>query len=344
MSNNQLSAVNQAARSWRDVLPIHPAAEAFPRLSEFELRELGQDIKQNGLRVPIAYRFTEESNVYEVLAGISRLDAMETAGIAFRLVFGGDGELSITVDGFEFFERYIAQPQRINSDPYEFVISTNIHRRHLDAERRQSLLIELIARTPEKSDRQLGKKLGVDHKTIAKARAKGKQLGRIPQLERTVGKDGKVRKLPVRSGTQPAKAAIKDFGRTASVKSMALLETPQPEPASVPVLSPTVPLPVNTPVSTQDGNDIDPVESAAARKAALVVLERVADDYAANCSAPSTWHLGLTSALRKACLCLSEDDADADVLRAFKQFAKLVTDINVPIDALGVHVRRRTLQ
>jgi hypothetical protein len=37
-------------KSWRDVLPIHPAAELLPAMSETELRELGEDIKKNGLQ------------------------------------------------------------------------------------------------------------------------------------------------------------------------------------------------------------------------------------------------------------------------------------------------------
>jgi hypothetical protein len=42
-----------AQASWRDVLPIHPAAELFPRMSADELRVLGKDIKTNGLTSPI---------------------------------------------------------------------------------------------------------------------------------------------------------------------------------------------------------------------------------------------------------------------------------------------------
>jgi hypothetical protein len=40
-------------KSWRDVLPIQSAADLFPLMSESELRELGEDIKKNGLRSPI---------------------------------------------------------------------------------------------------------------------------------------------------------------------------------------------------------------------------------------------------------------------------------------------------
>jgi hypothetical protein len=38
---------------WRDVLPIHPAAELFPLIFEAELHEQADDIKQNGLQAPI---------------------------------------------------------------------------------------------------------------------------------------------------------------------------------------------------------------------------------------------------------------------------------------------------
>jgi hypothetical protein len=41
--------------SWRDVLKIHPACELFPLMSQAELKELGEDIKKNGLpRSPCA--------------------------------------------------------------------------------------------------------------------------------------------------------------------------------------------------------------------------------------------------------------------------------------------------
>ena len=70
-------------KSWRDVLPIHPAAELFPLMSEPELRELGEDIQANGLQAPIV--------LYKgkLLDGRNRLDAMELVGIKFEI--GGHG-------------------------------------------------------------------------------------------------------------------------------------------------------------------------------------------------------------------------------------------------------------
>src|SRR5215831_8247972 len=36
-------------KSWRDILPIHPAAELFPPISPDELKAFGEDILRNGL-------------------------------------------------------------------------------------------------------------------------------------------------------------------------------------------------------------------------------------------------------------------------------------------------------
>jgi hypothetical protein len=38
-----MSADDIKPKSWRAVLPVHPAADLFPMMSESELRELGED-------------------------------------------------------------------------------------------------------------------------------------------------------------------------------------------------------------------------------------------------------------------------------------------------------------
>src|SRR5215831_18765282 len=52
MSNNRVNGT-LASSSWRSTLPIHPAAELFPRMSPDELRALGKDVVKNGLKSPI---------------------------------------------------------------------------------------------------------------------------------------------------------------------------------------------------------------------------------------------------------------------------------------------------
>jgi hypothetical protein len=180
-----------AKESWRNVLPIHSAAALFPLMSSDELKALGEDIKANGLTAPIVLIAADCGLM--LLDGRNRLDAMEAAGIA---VTNGRG-LDNTI------------PRRVlphSHDAAAYVISANIHRRHLTAEERQDLLITLIARAPEKSDRQIGAEIGVDHKTIAKARAKGEDVGRIPHVSTRT--DTKGRAQPAKHTRKPKKPNI----------------------------------------------------------------------------------------------------------------------------------------
>jgi hypothetical protein len=197
---------------WRDVVKIHPAADLFPLLGKSELQELADDIKANGLheRVKVIYRPRQPDDGTEeqiLIDGRNRLDAMELAGLPIfeddnpdeglrpdKLLFG----VAETVDEYDY-----KNDRDGEIDPVAYVIGVNIRRRHLNVEQRQHLLIELIARAPEKSDRQIGKEIGVDGKTVAVARAKGEDVGRIPHVEKRV--DTKGRKQP----TSKAKSTTK---------------------------------------------------------------------------------------------------------------------------------------
>jgi hypothetical protein len=94
---------------------VHPAAALFPMLIDAELRELAEDIKANGLQSPIV---TLQG---EILDGRNRLRACEIAGVApvFR-----------EHDG----------PQ---DDAVSFVISANLHRRHLGESQRAMVAARL---------------------------------------------------------------------------------------------------------------------------------------------------------------------------------------------------------
>ena len=73
----------RAAKSWREVLKLHPAAELFPPLSPSELKELGEDIKTNGLQSPplIWVDRVDTGGSRYLLDGRNRLDAMEAVGL-----------------------------------------------------------------------------------------------------------------------------------------------------------------------------------------------------------------------------------------------------------------------
>ncbi len=66
----------------------------------------------------------------------------------------------------------------------EFVLTLEVRaRRHLDPETRRRLLASKIAVDPEKSDRQIALEVGVDHKTVGRARREGEAVGKLPRVE-----------------------------------------------------------------------------------------------------------------------------------------------------------------
>jgi hypothetical protein len=177
-------------KSWRDVLPVHPAAEMFPMMSEAELRDLGKDIKKNGLKYPII-KWTGSDGKQYLLDGRNRLDAMELVGIQ---TVDDDGDLALNASccrsGFKGSYEY---PIR---DPYEFVISANIHRRHLTSEQRRELIGKLLKEDPSKSDRAIAKIVKADKNTVAKVRKEKEGRGEIHHVAKRT--DTKGRKQPAR--------------------------------------------------------------------------------------------------------------------------------------------------
>src|SRR5262245_38770468 len=169
------------ATSWRDVLPIHPAAELFPLMSPDELRALGEDIKANGLKHSIAYTCTEErgsARRFQLLDGRNRLDAIEKA-IGEPLHIESWNGIVLIEDSTRL--RY--DTREIEGDPYAFVISANIHRRHLTAEQKRELIAKLIKATPEKSDRQIAKTVKASPTFVGKVRAEKEATGDVSTVD-----------------------------------------------------------------------------------------------------------------------------------------------------------------
>jgi hypothetical protein len=188
--------LSQKRPSWRDIIKVHPATDLFPMMSEAELRELGEDIKRNGLKYPVVFwakngRHDKHGPV-QLLDGRNRLDAMELVGIPIEIVQNGNCR-SLYIGPVKDGDRSMAQTIG-GCDPYDFVISANIHRRHLTAEQRRELIAKFLQVTREKSDRAVAKLAKVDHKTVAAVRKEKESTGEIPQLEKRTGKDGKARK------------------------------------------------------------------------------------------------------------------------------------------------------
>ena len=99
-------------------MKAHPYAELFPMMPEDELRELAADIKVNGQREDIT---TLDGMI---LDGRNRYRACEIAGV------------EPMTRGY------------LGDNPLAFVLSSNLHRRHLDASQRAMVATRLANLSP----------------------------------------------------------------------------------------------------------------------------------------------------------------------------------------------------
>jgi hypothetical protein len=190
---------------WRELLPVHRAANAVPRMTAAERNDVFSDIKKHGLfeRVKI---WRDDNGQYSVLDGIHRLDALEAIPTEKERLLdeihilthpdgGGTPRLSI----FEIVASDI--------DPVTYVVSQNIHRRQLTVthEQKRDLIAKVLEANPEKSDRHLAKAVGVDHKTLAAVRREKEARGEIPHVETRT--DTKGRHQPATRAKATASAA-----------------------------------------------------------------------------------------------------------------------------------------
>jgi len=172
-----------ARRSWRDVLDIHPAAELLPSMTTDDLKQLSADIDAEGLRDAIA--FTPDG---KLLDGRGRLDGMELADIP---TVTAKGALSARITR-----------ETIEGDPWAYVMSKNVRRRHLTSAQKRKVIEALLKANPERSNRETAKLAGASDKTAGKVRQELEETAEIPQLETTTGADNK-RRPSRRTGVQP---------------------------------------------------------------------------------------------------------------------------------------------
>jgi hypothetical protein len=91
------------------------------------------------------------------------------------------------------------------ADPYEYVLSANLLRRHLTAEQKRELIAKVLKANPGKSNLQIAKQVKADDKTVASVRADMVARSEIPNVE--VRTDARGRQQPARRTRQSAKIA-----------------------------------------------------------------------------------------------------------------------------------------
>ena len=103
----------------------HPLSETFPLMEGEDFKKLKYDIMDNGLREPIV--------LYEgkILDGRNRYNACIKRGLP------------------------LGTKDYTGADPLGFVISMNIHWRHLTAEKKREITEKLLRANPQLSDRAI---------------------------------------------------------------------------------------------------------------------------------------------------------------------------------------------
>jgi hypothetical protein len=227
--------------SWRDVLPVHPAAELFPLISETDVaafEELAADIKQHGIRIPIViWESADDSKPSGLVDGRTRLEAAESENL---LDLDENGRLCIrTREGLREVPKktFSDRPGQIYQiDPYTLALSLNIHRRHLTAGQKRDLIAKLLAADPTRSDRSIATQAKTHHHAVAKVRQEEEGRGNISHVEKRT--DTKGREQPASRPKLPAaappplhpsqSAQLRDAAkRAAKRESEALAATPQ---------------------------------------------------------------------------------------------------------------------
>jgi hypothetical protein len=150
-----------------ELLPFHPVANLFPLMTGKEFDELVADIRRNGLEFPIA---TFDGKIID---GRNRALACQRAHQNL------------------FYEEYTSFHFPDEAALRAFIISANIHRRHLTPEQRRELIAKLLKADPGKSNRQIAETVKADHKTVGAVRQEQEARGEIPHVEKRIDTKGR---------------------------------------------------------------------------------------------------------------------------------------------------------
>src|SRR5262249_40451518 len=158
-------------------LDPHPFSKLFPPISEEDFGKLAADIKLNGLHQPIV-RYQGK-----ILDGNNRYRACELVRIAPKFAdFIGD-----------------------DAQARNYVISANIHRRHLTADQRREIIAALLKGEPGQSNRMVAAQTNTSHHTVEAVRTELEAGGQIAHQSKTVGKDGVAQPTKTKRGGKGGK-------------------------------------------------------------------------------------------------------------------------------------------
>ena len=168
--------------------PVHPEAEKLPMMSDAEILEMANDIFENSLREPIDIWIDnrEEANGSPgpfpeyLMDGRNRREALN--------FLGHDSPLDVNTNGVRYHNAIKRRGKNwvTDCDPVKFILSKNVHRRHLTPEQKREAIKRFLKADPKASNREVAKKLGSSHHTIKKVREEAVRDGQIAQNEQPI--------------------------------------------------------------------------------------------------------------------------------------------------------------
>lgn len=161
--------------------------QLLPPLSAEDYAALEADIIARGVLVPVEY-----DEVGNILDGHHRVQICESLGLA---------------DWPRFVRKGLSEEEK-----RAHARALNLNRRHLTTAQKRNIIEAQLKETPSISSRAIAARMGVDHKTVSNVRSALQASGEIPQLEKTEGRDGRVRTAkPMRTMFLPDKANVKEL-------------------------------------------------------------------------------------------------------------------------------------
>jgi hypothetical protein len=230
----------QATSEWRRIYKVHPAADVFPMMSDDELADLCKNIKTNGLRSKVTF-FVErpEWGAIVLADGRNRMEALERAGI------------EPTDEHAEFIPGLTPEQQTA------YIISKNIHRRHLTKQQQADLIVAAI-KAREKLDQVEPVSEGIELLHPCGAPTGLRFKGAAEEFEALYDKDrrkgGRGRKNPVK---EKAVAEAKKHGISEATVKRSIAEAEGRKPLPQPKRYAARPLP-----SPRSGKPVIGLEAA----------------------------------------------------------------------------------
>lgn len=157
----------------------HPAADMFPLMTEDEFAALAEDIKEHGQQEPIIL-LMQEGGTKRLLDGRNRYLACKAAGVEPKFII------------------------KFDIDPWTYVVSKNLRRRHLTREQRDAVIAKL--REQGHTIREIAAETGTARATVADAVKRVDDVSETGHVGPETRTDSKGRRQPTRKSRAQRKA------------------------------------------------------------------------------------------------------------------------------------------